>query len=169
MIRGGFRNPFKGDETMRMIARGLVGMGAALLLAGAAQAGVTLNASRVGATDSPALAKFYEAAFGLKEVRRLTFPGMIEIMMNFGDSVEAAKKNPNAQIVIMQQKTNNTTDTVPHLIFNVTDMDATVKALKAAGGKMDADPKPFGDTGIVIGMATDPAGNHIEMIQQPKH
>ena len=33
---------------------------------------------------------------------------------------------------------------------------------------MDADPKEFGKTGIVIGMATDPAGNHIEMIQQPQ-
>jgi predicted enzyme related to lactoylglutathione lyase len=144
-------------------------MGAALLLAGAAHAdGVTLNATRVGATDSPALAKFYEAAFGLKEVNRITFPNMIEIMMNFGDSTEAAKKNPNAQIVVMQVKANNTTDTVPHVILNVTDMDATVKALKAAGGKMEGDPKPFGKTGIVIGMAIDPAGNHIEMIQQPK-
>jgi predicted enzyme related to lactoylglutathione lyase len=154
---------------MRMTAMGLVGMGAALVLAGAAHAdGVTLNATRVAATDSPALAKFYEAAFGLKEVNRITFPNMIEIMMNFGTSVEAAKKNPNAQIVVMQVKENNTTDTVPHVILNVTDMDATVKALKAAGGKMEGDPKPFGKTGIVIGMAIDPAGNHIEMIQQPK-
>ena len=155
---------------MRMIARGLVGMGAAaLLLAGAAQAGdVTLNASRVGAADPAALAKFYEAAFGLKEVNRLTFPNMIEIMLNFGNTLDGAKKNRNAQLVIMQQKTDNTTDTIAHLIFDVTDMDATVKALKAAGGKMDGDPKPFGKTGIVIGLATDPAGNHIEMIQRAK-
>ena len=155
---------------MRTIAKGLVGMGAAALLAaGVAQAGgsVTLNAARVGATDSPALAKFYEAAFGLKEVNRLTFPNMIEIMMNFGDTVEAAKKNPASQIVIMQVK-SNTTDTTPHLIFNVTDIAATAKAVTAAGGKMEGEPKPFGKTGIVIGMATDPAGNHIEMIQQPK-
>jgi len=154
---------------MRMIAKSLVGVGSALLLAGAAHAdGVSLNAGRVGATDSPALAKFYSAAFGLKEVNRLTFPNMIEIMMNFGDTVEAAKKNPNAQIVIMQVKSVEAGDTIPHLIFNVTDMTATVAALKAAGGKMDADAKEFGKTGIIIGMATDPAGNHIEMIQQPK-
>ena len=154
---------------MRAIVKGLVGMGAALLLAGAAQAdGVSLNAGRVGATDSPALAKFYAAAFGLKEVNRLTFPNMIEIMMNFGDTVDAAKKNPNAQIVIMQVKSVDAQDTIPHLIFTVTDMAATVTALKAAGGKMDADAKEFGKTGIIIGMATDPAGNHIEMIQQPK-
>lgn len=154
---------------MRRMIRGLVGMSAALLVAGAAQAGgVTFNAGRVGATDSPQLAKFYEAAFGLKEVNRLSFPGMIEIMMNFGDTVEAAKKNPNAQIVIMQVKSVNAQDTVPHLVFNVTDMAATVAALKAAGGKMDGEPKEFGKTGILIGMARDPAGNHIEMIQQPK-
>ena len=42
-----------------------------LLLAGAASADVTLNAARVGGQDVPALAKFYEAAFGLKEVNRL--------------------------------------------------------------------------------------------------
>lgn len=154
---------------MRAMARILAGFGAALMVAGAAHAdGVSLNGGRVGATDSPALAKFYEAAFGLKEVQRLTFPNMIEIMMNFGDTAEAAKKNPAAQIVIMQVKSIDATDTVPHLIFNVTDMNATVAKLKAAGGKMDAEPKEFGKTGIVIGMATDPAGNHIEMLQQPK-
>jgi predicted enzyme related to lactoylglutathione lyase len=151
------------------MTQGLVGMGAALLLAGAAQAdGVSFNSARVGATDSPALAKFYEAAFGLKEVRRLSFPNMIEIFMNFGDTVEAATKNPNAQIVIMQVKSIDAQDTVPHLIFSVTDMNATVAKLKAAGGKMDAEPKEFGKTGTIIGMATDLAGNHIEMLQQPK-
>ncbi len=154
---------------MRLMARSLVGMGAALLLAGTAQAdGVSFNAGRVGATDSPALAKFYEKAFGLKEVNRLTFPNMIEIMMNFGDTVEEAKKNPNAQIVIMQVKSVDAQDTVPHLIFNVTDMAATVAAVKAAGGKMESEPKEFGKTGMVIGMATDPVGNHIELIQPPK-
>lgn len=154
---------------MRSMTQGLVGIGATLLLAGAAQAdGVSFNSARVAATDSPALARFYESAFGLKEVQRLTFPGMIEIMMNFGDTVDAAKKNPNAQIVIMQVKNLDAQDTVAHLIFNVTDMNATVAKLKAAGGKMDAEPKEFGKTGIVIGMATDPAGNHIEMLQQPK-
>jgi predicted enzyme related to lactoylglutathione lyase len=89
-------------------------------------------------------------------------------MMNFGDSVDAAKKNTNGQLVIMQVKSVDTADTVPHVIFTVTDMAATVTALTAAGGKMDGEPKEFGKTGIVIGMAQDPAGNHIEMIQQPK-
>ena len=44
---------------------------------------------------------------------------------------------------------------------------ATVAAIKAAGGSMTADPRPFGKTGIMIGIGIDPAGNRIEMIQRP--
>jgi len=54
------------------------------------------------------------------------------------------------------------------VILNVTDMSATVAAIKAAGGSVDGDPRPFRNTGIVIGIATDPAGNRIELIQRPQ-
>lgn len=140
-----------------------------LLLAGAASADVTLNAARVGGQDVPALAKFYEAAFGLKEVNRLQLPNAVEIMMNFGTTADAAKANKSAQVVIMHRDSNDLKDPVPHIILNVTDMAATVAAVKAAGGKVDAEPRPFGNTGIVIGFAMDPAGNRIELIQQPHH
>jgi predicted enzyme related to lactoylglutathione lyase len=154
---------------MKRITRLLIGGGVALLLAASAQAGASLNASRVGAEDVPALAKFYESAFGLKEVNRLEFPGMVEIMMNFGESVDAAKKNPNGQVVIMHwDSRKNPKDSMAHLILNVTDMAAIVTAVKAAGGKMESEPREFGKTGIIIGMVIDPAGNHIELIQQPK-
>jgi len=46
-------------------------------------------------------------------------------------------------------------------------MNATVAAIKAAGGSMDGDPRPFGNSGLVIGIAVDPAGNRIELIQRP--
>ena len=147
---------------------GLVACAATLLLAGVVRADVTLNAARVGGEDVPALAKFYEAAFGLQEVNRLQLPGAVEIMLNFGQSVAAAKANHAAQIVIMH-RADALKDPVPHLIFNVTDMAATTAAIKAAGGALDGEPRPFGKTGIVIGMASDPAGNRIELIQQPGH
>ena len=127
-------------------------------------ADVKLNAARVGGADVAALAKFYESAFGLQEVNRLTFPGNLEIMLNFGDSVDAAKANPGAQIVIMHRAAE-LKDPVPHLIFNVSDMDATVAAIKAAGGSMAGKPRPFGKAGMMIGMAMDPAGNRIELIK----
>ncbi|HEX4023169.1 MAG TPA: VOC family protein [Steroidobacteraceae bacterium] len=138
------------------------------MLAATAQAGVTLNAARVGGTDVAALAKFYESAFGLQEVNRLSFPGNLEIMLNFGDSVDAAKSNQAAQIVIMH-RADALKDPVPHLILNVTDMAATVAAIKAAGGSMAGQPRAMGNSGIMIGIALDPAGNRIEMIQQARH
>ena len=139
------------------------------MLLSAAQADVSLNAGRVGAEDVAATAKFYEAAFGLKEVNRLEFPGSLEIMMNFGDSVVAAKANHNAQVVVMHRASNSIKDPVPHLVLNVSDVRATAAAVKAAGGTMQGEPREFGKTGIMIGIAIDPAGNRVEMIQQPKH
>lgn len=53
------------------------------------------------------------------------------------------------------------------MILNVKDMAATVASIKAAGGSMAGDPRPFGNTGIVIGIAIDPAGNRVELIQRP--
>jgi predicted enzyme related to lactoylglutathione lyase len=138
----------------------------ALLLCGSAQAAVTLNAARVGGEDVAALAKFYSAAFGLQEVNRLQMPNAIEIMMNFGASVDAAKANDAAQVVIMHRDSNAAKDPVPHIIFNVTDIKATAAAVKAAGGSMDGEPRPFGNSGLVIGFANDPAGNRIELIQR---
>jgi predicted enzyme related to lactoylglutathione lyase len=150
----------------RVVIRAL-GACAALLTGAAAHAGVTLNSARVGSEDPIALGKFYETAFGLKEVNRLKIGDGVEIFLNFGDSVDAAKANTAAQIVVMKNKPA-LPDAVPHLIFNVTDAAATAAAVKAAGGKMDGDPKPFGNTGIVIGFAIDPAGNRIELLQRPQ-
>lgn len=152
---------------MKKLIMIIAGAGAALMLS-AAQAGVTLNAGRVGAEDVAALAKFYESAFGLQEVNRLEFPGTLEIMLNFGTTVAAAKANPNAQIVIMHRESNAIKDPVPHLILNVTDIAATAAAVKAAGGSMDGEPRAFGNSGMMIGFAVDPAGNRVELIQQPK-
>ncbi|HEX5046173.1 MAG TPA: VOC family protein [Gammaproteobacteria bacterium] len=152
---------------MNIVAKITAGAGAALLLT-AAQAGVTLNSARIGGPDVAALGKFYEAAFGLKQVNKLTMGPNIELFYNVGDTVEAAKANKQAQIVIMHADATSTKDPVPHLILNVTDMAATVAAVKAAGGAVDAEPRPFGTSGMVIGFATDPAGNRIELIQPAK-
>src|SRR5215470_2531842 len=144
-----------------------VTVGAALLLASAALAQVTLNSVRVGAKDTMALAKFYQTAFGMQEVNRINGQGGPEIFVNFGATVDAAKANKAEPVVLMHRDSDDLKDSVPHIILNVKDMAATVAAVKAAGGSMAGDPRPFGNTGIVIGIAIDPAGNRIEMIQRP--
>ncbi len=140
---------------------------AALLLAGAAQAQVSLNSVRIAAKDTVALAKFYSAAFGMQETNRIDSPGGPEVFVNFGATPEAAKANKSEPIVIMHRDSDDVKDPIAHVILNVKDMNATVAAIKAAGGSMAGDPRPFGKTGIVIGIAIDPVGNHIEMIQRP--
>jgi predicted enzyme related to lactoylglutathione lyase len=129
-------------------------------------AGVTLAAARIGAVDVEAAAKFYKSAFGMQEIMRLELSGMKEIMLNFGDTVEAAKANPNPWIVIMNRTSNDIKDTVPHLVLYVTDMKATAAAVKAAKGTVDGEPRAFSDNGMIVGFAVDPAGNRMELIQQ---
>jgi predicted enzyme related to lactoylglutathione lyase len=139
------------------------------IIAVPALAGVSLNGVRVGALDPAVVARFYEAAFGMQEVQRIQTPQMLEIMLNFGATPEAAKatrvRNGGGDIVIMQHAAGEAKDEMAHVVLNVTDMVAVVAALKAAGGTLEREPFEYGKTGIVIGMAIDPAGNHIELIQ----
>ena len=139
-----------------------------LFMPAAAFAQATLNSVRIGAADTVAIAKFYEAAFGMQEVNRIEVPGGPEIFVNFGATTDAAKAGKGVPIVIMHRDSDATKDPIAHVILNVTDMNGTVAAIKAAGGSMDGDPRPFRNTGIVIGIATDPAGNRIELIQRPQ-
>jgi predicted enzyme related to lactoylglutathione lyase len=140
---------------------------ALLLLAMAAPAQVKLDSVRIGAKDSVALAKFFEAAFAMQEVNRINTPSGPEVFVNFGATMDAAKANKNEPIVIQHRDSDDVKDPIAHVIFNVKDMAATVAAVKAAGGSMAGDPRPFGNTGLVIGIAIDPAGNRLEMIQRP--
>jgi predicted enzyme related to lactoylglutathione lyase len=154
------------DSMKKVYAIGMA-MAAALLLANGARAQVTLNSVRVGAQDTAALAKFYESAFGMMEVNRINVPGGAEIFVNFGATADAAKANKSEPIVVTHRDSDDLKDPIAHVILNVKDMTATVAAIKAAGGSMAGDPRPFGNTGIVIGIAIDPVGNRIELIQRP--
>jgi predicted enzyme related to lactoylglutathione lyase len=140
---------------------------AMLLLASAALAQVTLDSVRIGAKDSVALAKFYQAAFGMQEVNRINVPGGPEVFVNFGATVDAAKANKSEPIVIMHRDSDELKDPIAHVILDVKNMAATVASIMAAGGSMAGDPRPFGNTGLIIGIAIDPAGNRLELIQRP--
>jgi len=152
---------------MKRILNTAITVSAVLLLATIAFAQVTLNSVRVGAKDTAALAKFYQTAFGMQETNRINAPGGPEIFVNFGATVDVAKANKSEPIVIMHRDNDDLKDPIAHVILNVKDMKATVAAIKAAGGSMDGEPRPYGNTGIVIGIAVDPAGNRIELIQRP--
>ena len=152
-----------------LLARALPAL-CALLLAGPLPAaepadGITLNGVRIGAKDVAGLAQFYRAAFGMHEVQRIQTPQFLEIMLDFGANAAAAKANAGADVVIMQRAEDDGKDTMAHVVFTVTRMDATVAAAKSAGARFEREPFAYGDTGIRIAMGVDPAGNHFELIQ----
>ncbi|HEX4003822.1 MAG TPA: VOC family protein [Candidatus Acidoferrales bacterium] len=152
---------------MKKFCMTVLAVAAALLFASVANAQVTLNSARLGAQDPAALAKFYESAFGMFETNRINVPGGAEIFVNFGANADEAKANKSTPIVISHRDSDDIKDPIAHLILNVKDMNATVAAIKAAGGSMAGDPRPFGNTGIEIGIAIDPVGNRLELIQRP--
>ena len=152
---------------MQRIFTTAIAVSATLLLASAAHAQVTLNSVRIGAKDTVSLAKFYQAAFGMQEVNRIDTPGGPEIFVNFGATIDAAKAIKGEPIVIMHRDSDDLKDPIAHLILNVKDMAATVAAIRAAGGSMAGDARPFRNAGVVIGIAIDPAGNRLELIQRP--
>jgi len=139
----------------------------AVLLSHTAQAQVALDSVRVAAKDTVALAKFYQAAFGMQEVNRIENPGGTEVFVNFGDTVEAAKANKNPLMILFHRDSDDLKDPIPHVIFVVKDMAKTVAAVKAAGGTMTGEPRPFKGSSTILGFAVDPAGNRIELIQRP--
>lgn len=142
-----------------------------MLFSGTARAEVSLLGSRIGAVDAVALAEFYKDVFGMHEVNRFIFPdGGIEVMLNFGATEAEAIANGSAQIVLMPRDSDDIENSMPSLIFNVDDINAIISALKTAGGEMTTEELitiPSGDAQIVIGMAKDPAGNMLELLQQP--
>jgi predicted enzyme related to lactoylglutathione lyase len=132
----------------------------------AQSADFSLAAGRIGAKDVPALAEFYKKVFGMQEINRLNGgPGM-EIMLNFGDTVEAAKANKGSWVIIMNRAVDSDADPVPHLIFYVPDAKATAKAVVAAGGKITTEPMAAGKSGAWIALGADPVGNRFEMVQR---
>jgi predicted enzyme related to lactoylglutathione lyase len=131
-------------------------------------ADVSLNGIRIGAKDVTALAQFYRTAFGMHEVQRIQTPEFLEIMLDFGETEAAAKANTGGDVVIMQRESDEPADPMAHLIFTVTDLKAVAERVRAAGGRFDREPFEYGNTGIWIGMAIDPAGNHFELIQFPQ-
>jgi predicted enzyme related to lactoylglutathione lyase len=152
---------------MKRISTTVMAISAALLVAGAVHAQASLDSVRIEAKDTIALAKFYQAVFGMQEVSRVVNPGGIEVFVNFGATVEAAKANKNPRMILFHRDSDDVKDPTTHVIFSVKDMAAAVAALKAAGGTMMLDQTPFGYTCSILGFAVDPDGHRIELIQRP--
>ena len=133
------------------------------------QADSSVLAVRLGANDVVALAKFYDAAFGLKTIDHVGEPPT-EIIMRYGANVAAAKAGNSPEFLVQKREGGNAADPIPHAIFHVSDINAMVAAAKAAGATMKGEVQTtkIGGAPIKIAQMTDPDGNALEVMELPK-
>jgi predicted enzyme related to lactoylglutathione lyase len=153
---------------MRRAITAILGLTAASWLT-SVHADVTVLAVRLGAKDVVALAKFYDAAFGLKEIDRVGQPPT-EIIMRYGATAAAAKAGSSPEFLLARREPGAANDSIPHAIFRVSDIGAIVAAAKAAGATLKADVNsiPIGGIPIKIATLVDPDGNVLEVMELPK-
>jgi predicted enzyme related to lactoylglutathione lyase len=153
---------------MRQAITAILGLTAATWLT-CAPADVAVLAVRLGAKDVVALAKFYDAALGLKEIDRVGQPPT-EIIMRYGATVDAAKAGSSPEFLVQLREPGAANDPITHAIFHVSDLGATVKAAKAAGATMKGDVAsvPIGGMPVKIATLVDPDGNVLELMELPK-
>jgi predicted enzyme related to lactoylglutathione lyase len=153
---------------MRRTIMALLGLTAATWLTGV-HADVAVLAVRLGAKDVVALAKFYDAAFGLKEIDRVGQPPT-EIIMRYGATVAAAKAGSSPEFLVARRDPGTANDPITHAVFRVSDIGAAITAAKAAGATMKRDVAPVSIGGMPLKTATlvDPDGNVLELMQLPK-
>jgi len=153
---------------MRRAMTVVLGLTAMIELAGA-HADVAVLAVRLGAQDTVALAKFYEAAFGLKEIDHVGQPPT-EIIMRYGATVAAAKAGSSPEFLVARRGPGAVSDSMPHAIFHVSNIGATIAAAKAAGAtvKSDVASTHIGSMPVRVAMLVDPEGNVLELMELPK-
>ena len=133
------------------------------------QADVTVLAVRLGANDVVALAKFYDAAFGLKQIDQVGEP-VTEIIMRYGATAAAAKAGSSPEFLVQRREPGDGKHVMAHAIFHVSDVGATVAAAKAAGASMQGDvvTVPIGGMPVKIATLVDPDGNVLELMELAK-
>ena len=153
---------------MRRAITAVLGLTAAIGVT-LAHADVTVLAVRLGATDVVALAKFYDAAFGLKEIDHVGEPPT-EIIMRYGATVAAAKAGSSPEFLVQLREPGDAKHVMAHAIFRVSDIAASVAAAKAAGGSPEGDvvTVPIGGMQVKIATVIDPDGNVLELMELPK-
>ena len=153
---------------MRRATKVLLGLTATIGLAGV-HADVAVLAVRLGAQDTVALAKFYEAAFGLKEIDHVGQPPT-EIIMRYGATVAAAKAGSSPEFLVARRGPGAANDSMPHAIFHVSNVGATVAAARAAGATVKSGVASIriGSTPVRVATLVDPEGNVLELMELPK-
>lgn len=122
---------------------------------------------RVLATDVDALATFYAKTFGMSETARpVNSATTKEVILNVGATPDAARRSPSAPIAIYTRPASAPAGAMASLILRVTDLTATIEAVKANGGTLRRGPSRNDVMHLRYAFVIDPDGNQIELIEE---
>jgi lactoylglutathione lyase len=122
-----------------------------------------IGATGIGVSDLQRSAAFYRDALGMKET--MTFK------LDYMDEIVLGHEGRNA-VVLMHYtdgSVRNYKDNPVKLVFYVADPKAVAERIRAFGCEVTREPAPI-DTlnGAVVGLAKDPDGYVVELLQSPK-
>lgn len=122
----------------------------------------TIGAVGIGVSDLDRSVDFYTRVLGMKELQQFKLPHMDEVIVGFDSRMAIALMHwtDGSQ---QHYRANPV-----KLVFYVSDAVAIAAAIRAEGLPVTRDPAPlkgFGET--LIGLAEDPDGYVIELLQQP--
>jgi predicted enzyme related to lactoylglutathione lyase len=126
---------------------------------------VGVRSVRVGAQDVAKTAAFYQAVFGLKEIARTERPGLFEIVMNSGATLDEAKASRAPKIVVINQPAD-AKPPVSNVVLRCTELQTLVTRARANGGTIEREPTKSATSGALIAFIVDPSGNRLEVIQE---
>lgn len=126
-----------------------------------------LRSARVSAPDVVKTATFYQAVFGMKEIRRVERDGApYEVIMNYGATVEAATASLAPKLVVILRAKDAPAPSVSNLVFGVSNVEAIVAKAVKAGGVASRPVNTSATSGSKVGFVKDPAGNELELIEE---
>jgi len=132
-----------------------------------AQAEVSLAGVRIGAQDVAATGEFYKNTFDLEEVLYFTTKrGKKAMYLGFKGNENKSVRDMGTAVVIFGRDSDSAAEDIPHLIFEVKDLDAVyAKALKNGAIKVDG-PTDNVNVGLRLVFFKDTANNVVELMQK---
>ncbi len=121
-----------------------------------------LTAVGIGVSDLARSADFYSRVLGMKQTQSFKLDYMDEIVL--------AHEGRNAVVLMhwTDGSARNYSDNPIKLVFQVADSAGLIERIRAEGLAITMEPKPYpGMGGAIIGLAKDPDGYVIELIQMP--
>ncbi|HEX5377175.1 MAG TPA: VOC family protein [Phenylobacterium sp.] len=121
-----------------------------------------LGAVGIGVSDLARSVDFYTRVLGMTQTQTFKLPYMDEVVVAF----------PGRSAVVLMHYTDgsarNYKDNPIKLVFYVTDPKAVAQAIRADGLEITREPAPIETLGgAMVGLAKDPDGYVIELLQAP--